>query len=271
MPQKLSNGNSRKWFWALILGFEIALLSGCVSKTKYKELEQRLGTSETQRIERESKINELEVIISQLEKKLGIASDDKESLQASVVQMREALAELNRRKRESEKRIGEYRELVRKFKALTDAGQLVVKIVGGKMVVGLPSDVLFASGSARLSTKGEETVAQVAKLLSQIPERHFQVEGHTDNVPIKTAQFPSNWELAAARAGHVVAVLIAGGLDPKRVSAASFGEHSPARPNDSPEGRMANRRIEIVVVPDLSQLPGYDELQKFTASDSDQG
>ena len=98
--------------------------------------------------------------------------------------------------------------------------------------------------------------------LSTIPERRFQVEGHTDNVPIKTAQFPSNWELAAARALIVTKTMVEAGLPGERVSAASFGESKPAVSNDTPDGKAQNRRIEIVVVPDLSTLPGFDELQK---------
>ena len=88
-------------------------------------------------------------------------------------------------------------------------------------------------------------------------------EGHTDDVPIKTAKFPSNWELGAARALVVLRTLEEGGVTPAQLSAATYGENRPTAKNDSDEGRAANRRIEIVVVPDLSDLPGYDELQKL--------
>jgi chemotaxis protein MotB len=81
-------------------------------------------------------------------------------------------------------------------------------------------------------------------------------------VGIKTAQYPSNWELAAARALTVVKTMVEAGLPADRISAASFGEFKPFKPNDTAEGKAANRRIEIVVVPDLSSLPGFDELKK---------
>ena len=75
----------------------------------------------------------------------------------------------------------------------------------------------------------------------------------------------SNWELAAARALTVVKTMVEAGLPAERISAASYGEHKPARANDSQEGKAANRRIEIVVVPDLSSLPGFDELKRASA------
>ena len=141
---------------------------------------------------------------------------------------------------------------------------LSVKIVDGKMVVSLGSDVLFPAGSARLSKEGLQAVKEVANQLRSIPDRRYQVEGHTDNVPISTATFPSNWELASARALTVVKTMIESGMPAQRVSAASYGDSSPVQPNDTVEGKAANRRVAIVVVPDLASLPGYDELQKLS-------
>ena len=100
-------------------------------------------------------------------------------------------------------------------------------------------------------------------MLQSIPDRRYQVEGHTDNVPIASAKYPSNWELAAERSLTVVKSMVVGGLDAERVSAASFGEYKPSDTNRTAEGRAANRRIEIVVTPDLSELPGFEELQSL--------
>ncbi|MGC4116718.1 MAG: OmpA family protein [Myxococcales bacterium] len=128
------------------------------------------------------------------------------------------------------------------------------------MVVALASDVLFASGQSKLSKDGEAAIAEVAKLLAEIPDRKFQVEGHTDNVPPKPPM--TNWDLAAARSITVVRTMVEAGMPANRISAASFGEFKPAKDNDSQEGKAANRRVEIVVVPDLSSLPGFDELKR---------
>ncbi len=186
---------------------------------------------------------------------------DKAGLKSSVDEMKAALDELNKRKAEADRRITEYRNLLARFQSLIDAGKLKVKIVDGRMVVALASDILFASGSAGLSKEGKASVEEVAAVLSSIPDRKFQVEGHTDNVPIKTAQFPSNWELASSRSLTVLKTMVEAGMPAGRVSAASFGESKPTAPNDSADNRALNRRIEIVVVPDLSTLPGFDELK----------
>jgi chemotaxis protein MotB len=200
--------------------------------------------------------------ISKLEADYSRMVKDRSSLQASVVDMQAALSELQKRKEQAEARITEYRNLLAKFRSLIDAGKLKVKIVDGRMVVVLATDVLFGSGSASLSKDGKASIAEVAALLTSLPRRSFQVEGHTDNVPIATAQYPSNWELASARALTVVKTMVEAGMPAQRVSAASFADTRPASGNDSTEGRASNRRIEITIVPDLSTLPGFDELQR---------
>lgn len=193
--------------------------------------------------------------------KSGMLNDSK-ALKASIEEMQSALADLARRKAEADARIAEFKNLLERFKTLIDAGKLKVKIVDGRMVVALASDVLFASGSANLSKDGKVALAEVAQLLAEIPDRKFQIEGHTDNVPIATAQYPSNWELASARALTVLKTMVDAGMPVERISASSFGDSKPAVGNETPEGKAANRRIEIVVVPDLSSLPGFDELNR---------
>ena len=97
------------------------------------------------------------------------------------------------------------------------------------------------------------------------PEPSLRVAGPTEwarLVPIATAQYPSNWELAAGRALTVMKTMIESGMPAARISAASYGDQRPVKSNDTPEGKAANRRIEIVLVPDLSGLPGFDELIK---------
>src|SRR5581483_3584667 len=201
----------------------------------------------------QAKAKALSSKIAELEAAYGDTQKDKSALEG-------ALAELRKRKAETEARVAEFKALLDKFKALIDAGKLKVHIREGRMVVELATDILFPSGSATLSKDGKAAIIEVAQLLASIPDRKYQVEGHTDNVPMKGR---SNWELASARALTVLHTMIDdGGLPPDRVSAASFGESRPAKPNDTPENKAANRRSEIVVVPDLSSLPGFDELQK---------
>ncbi len=261
---------SQIFIYVLLLG-TLAFTQGCVSASKHKALQAERdqlssslnSTSETAR-QQETRLDEQKRWITELESKLGQNTTDKAQLEANLVETRKALEEAKQRRMESEKRIAEYTDLVRRFQSLVDSGRLSVKIVDGRMVVALSSDVLFSSGSARLSSEGQTAIREVASLLFTIPNRKYQVEGHTDNVPIRTAQFPSNWELASARSLTVVREMLAAGMPGDRVSAASFGDTKPARPNDSAENLKSNRRIEIVIVPDLSSLPGFEELQRMS-------
>lgn len=201
--------------------------------------------------------------IAQLERKNALLLKDKSALDADVAQMQAALDELTERMAAADARIREFNELLAKFKSMIDSGKLKVKIVGGRMVVELASDILFPSGSASLSPEGRTSMLEVAKVLGSISDRSFQVEGHTDDDPIHTERFPSNWELGAGRAITVVQALHEGGVPLSRLSAASFAQNRPVMPNKTKEGKAANRRIEIVVVPDLSLLPGYEELEEM--------
>jgi chemotaxis protein MotB len=224
------------------------------------ELEEALGDEQAEVDRLEAEIADLEAQIETLSSEKAALVKDRTALRASVQEMEQALAELRKRKAAAEKRVIEFRELLTRFKTLIDAGRLQVRIANGRMVVALATDVLFASGSAKLSPEGKEAILAVAEVLAQIPDRRYQVEGHTDNVPIATERFPSNWELASARAITVVRVLREGGVSAERVSGASYGEFQPVSDNGTAAGRTANRRIEIVLVPDLSLLPGFEEL-----------
>ncbi|MCA9656261.1 MAG: OmpA family protein [Myxococcales bacterium] len=251
---------------------QLALRDGRVS-----ELEAELANAEAEaerfRLEiaaledaaagQDAELARLEQQLHDTEKELAAVLDKRSALKASLEQMESALAELRERQRAADRRVADYRAMLQRFAGLIDAGKLRVRIVDGRMVLSLPMDILFASGQARLTEEGHASLLEVGKGLATIRDRQFQVEGHTDDVPIKTAKFPSNWELGAARALVVLRTLEEGGVTPAQLSAATYGENRPTAKNDSDEGRAANRRIEIVVVPDLSDLPGYDELQKL--------
>ncbi|WP_273206316.1 peptidoglycan -binding protein [Marinobacter subterrani] len=125
-----------------------------------------------------------------------------------------------------------------------------VRVVGDRFL--LPSELLFASGSAQLGPDGRRELDKLAKLLldvaAKIPEDVewiLRVDGHTDIVPINTPQFPSNWELSTARAVAVVRYLAAQGVPERRMVAAGFGEFFPVAEGTSPEALQKNRRIEL--------------------------
>jgi chemotaxis protein MotB len=167
--------------------------------------------------------------------------------------LRQRLAALEALEKEVSQRNRIYASVIDQFKSLIDAGQLQVSIVDGRMVINLPQDILFDSGSAKLSPQGTETLQEVARVLAEI-NREFQVEGHTDNVPIHSQRFPSNWELSSARALSVVHLLVGNGVNPDKLSGAGYGEHQPNASNEDKEGRKLNRRIEIVMLPNLDVI-----------------
>ena len=112
--------------------------------------------------------------------------------------------------------------------------------------VELKTSILFASGEARLKPSAVTTLTEIAGILTTLPNP-VQVEGFTDNVPISTSQFPSNWELSAARAASVVHLFTQNGVNPERMIAIAYGEHRALDSNDTPEGRSRNRRVVLVI------------------------
>jgi chemotaxis protein MotB len=170
--------------------------------------------------------------------------------------LRTRLDALGALEREISERNRIYEEVIGRFRSLIQGGQLSVSITRGRLAINLPQDILFESGSATLGRDGRATLTEVARVLADIPDRTFQVEGHTDNVPIATARFPSNWELSSARALSVVHLLQEQGVKPENVSGAAYGEYQPVSSNDEQSGRRLNRRIEIVMLPNLDVIAG---------------
>lgn len=112
--------------------------------------------------------------------------------------------------------------------------------------VEMKSSLLFETGQATLNTQALELLGGIAELLKG-GTNPVKVEGFTDNVPINTSQFPSNWELSTARAAAVVKLFTEEGLAPSRFAAIGYGEHQPVAPNDTPEGREKNRRVVLMI------------------------
>jgi chemotaxis protein MotB len=113
--------------------------------------------------------------------------------------------------------------------------------------VELRTDILFTSGSAQPAPAATPVLERLGRALAPLPNA-VRVEGYTDNVPIRTSVFYSNWELSAARAGSVVRVLSGEGIDPERLAVVGYGEQRPVQSNDTAEGRNANRRVVVVIL-----------------------
>jgi chemotaxis protein MotB len=173
------------------------------------------------------------------------------------------LDELKAERSEIREQLAEFRAMTRQFRRMIDSGRLEVVFRRGRMIVQLPSQVLFASGSAELTDDGKKALHEVARILRGMRNRRFVVAGHTDDVPVvKSDRFADNWDLSAARAVGVTAALIRGGLRPEQLVAAGHGQYDPVARNSSEAGRKKNRRIEIILEPRLSKLPGPEPAGK---------
>ncbi len=190
------------------------------------------------------------------------------ALETSYADAQSRIEKLQGRVRESESaakaRFESFRDLRQALKPLLDEGLAKFEVRDGLPVLTLGSDLLFAPGSAELGADGNAALARIAPIL-KATDAQFQVNGHTDSSPISTPQFPNNWALGAARAITVTQALIAAGLPGKKVAAASYGDTSPVETNETSDGRAQNRRIDIAVIPDFRQLPGYQELTEAGA------
>ena len=162
--------------------------------------------------------------------------------------------ELKRQKEAAEARAKLFDEFVKKFQKMIDAGKLDITTRHGQIVLALDTDVLFDAGKTDIKADGKAALGEVAEALRGLKNRRFQVAGHTDTTPIKTKEFPSNWELSSARAIAVVKLLVSKGVRPEVISAAAHAEFDPAESNASNKGREKNRRIEIVLVPNVEEL-----------------
>jgi chemotaxis protein MotB len=138
-------------------------------------------------------------------------------------------------------------ELMISLQDYIDQDLLKVTQAGDRIEIEMRAKMLFASGTAHLTRPSLQALREMSKTLKRVSS-HLQVEGHTDNVPIATPAFPSNWELSAARAASVVHFLGRQGVEPWRMAAVGLGEHRPIAENTDEEGRAANRRVTIVVL-----------------------
>lgn len=199
------------------------LTQGHLYDERLKEKERRLAEREKEVIAREQRIKELEAEIAR-----------RDSITKRLNQMlQEALLGF-------------------------DADELSIEIKNGKVYISMSDKLMFQSGKSEVQTKGKDALETLARVLAKNDNFEILVEGHTDNVPIKTAQYVDNWDLSAARATAVVRILQVGGqINPKRLTASGKGEYEPRASNDTPEGKAKNRRTEIILSPNLSELMDY--------------
>lgn len=147
-------------------------------------------------------------------------------------------------------------EVAKALKPWVDSNQVVIRKTKDWVEIEIRTDVLFPSGVAQLAGTARSVLDEVAAVLAQFPNP-IRVEGYTDDRPIRTSKFPSNWELSAARAGSVARLFREHGVDPARMGIFGWGDTHPVASNATPEGRNRNRRIAIVVLSDHGMPARY--------------
>lgn len=207
--------------------------------------------------------------IDELKKQLTERGISLDSMSANLAEQRKALEEYARRTEQLDAIRKRFEQLRNKLQKLTQLG-LKVEVRNNRMLIQLPGDVLFDSGRDKLKREGEEIVLQVAEVIrndADLAKRRFQVAGHTDSKPLVGGQFKDNWGLSAMRARSVAVLLTSpgpdgGGLPPANWSAAGYADTDPVASNETPDGRQRNRRVELVVQPDVTEMLNLQSLTK---------
>lgn len=278
----------RRSTYLAMAGLMAFMLSGCVSQSKYqlkedeaKELSGELGTLKQQygklsadngmlkeefdKLKAEAAglagdkqalvkdKNDLEQVLKAksdtLSKNISDLRQKVADLEAENKRLRDEIATLQKVKEEKVKEVSStYERLLENMKSEIAQGQVTISELQGKLTVNMEAAILFDSGRADIKSDGIAILLKMVPTLKEVKDKSIRIEGHTDNVPIRSAQFPSNWELSAARAINVAKYLQQQGLAPANLSATAFSEYKPVADNDTREGRARNRRIEITLV-----------------------
>ncbi len=234
---------------AVALMAVMAFAASCVSSGTHKKAVAERDALAREKGMLERRVEEQERRIQELDSKAATQSEE-------LSQLRQAhAAELSQLRQARTTEVSQLRQtydtLISKLESEVASGQVVIKQLEEGLSLNLTEQILFASGSAELGDRGREVLLTVSAELGKVPYQ-IVVGGHTDNVPIRGAlasRYPTNWELAGARAARVVRLLEEAGIESNRLHAVSFGKNDPVASNDTPEGRAQNRRIEIRLRP----------------------
>jgi len=261
---------------AIVLG--TTQLAGCGPSqeefdAKVREIEKlksALSAEQDANKKAQQDLQDAQARIEQLKEQLKNAGVDISNLNANLEQQARALEDYKKRAEQLEAIRKKFDLLKQKLEALTKLGLKVV-VRKNRMVIQLPGDVLFDSGRETLKKDGKDILNKVADVVRGDPglnARTFQVAGHTDSQALNGGAFKDNWGLSAMRAREVLVYLVSptekggGGLQPNLWSAVGYGDTDPIQSNDSADGRQANRRVELVVMPNVEEMIDLQTLTK---------
>ena len=233
-----------------IAGIILLALSfvGCVASSKYQKLQGEATALQTE----QDKLKAQATHLTEENAKLKADVDKLQSEASALAAEREAL------QKQQAETVNKYDDVVNQLSQEVNAGQLQITQFKNMLSVDVAEQLFFASGSATIKDTGKDVLRKVGEALATVPDKIIRVVGHTDNVPLggQNRRFPTNWELSVMRATNVVRFLQEQcKIEPERLIASGRGPYEPVAPNDSPEGRQKNRRIEIMLI-DKSVMEG---------------
>ena len=219
-----------------------------------KALSKQLEETQNNLLAKEDELNNLSNSLAEKQLALEKAQEELEARSARVAELESII-----NKKDSMVTVLKQR-ISKALVGLEGEGLTVVK-KNGKVYISLEEDLLFASGKYQVGTAGVSALNKLSAALADQKDLEILVEGHTDSIPISKGTVKDNWDLSVLRATAVVKVLMSNpNLNPIQLTAAGRGEHMPFKSNAAPEGRAANRRIEIILAPNLDDL--FDLLEE---------
>jgi chemotaxis protein MotB len=245
-----------------MLALATITLGSCVAKKKYvsamnsnKSLQDKNAELYADLTKANNRIDALQKEVTTLGSYYTAANAQLDLSQDQIKEQQERLMRMQKLIYEQHQRTEALRKKMADALVNFNAEELSIFIKDGKVHVALQESLLFASGSAVVNEKGKTALAKLAAVLKQNPQINVEVEGHTDNKPIKTAKYPDNWALSVGRATTIVRILTDEyGVESTRVFASGHGEFNPIASNDDEDGRARNRRTEIILEPKLDEL-----------------
>jgi len=186
---------------------------------------------------------------------LATGQNENQKLNANLKDREQTIAELQRMIAQQNQKVADLLSSVKDALLGFSSDELTVREQDGKVYVAMSDKLLFESGKAVVNEQGREALGKLAGVLNKQSDIDVYIEGHTDNVPIKTAVFQDNWDLSVIRATSVVRILTETyGVNPLQIQPCGRGEYKPVDVNTTPEGKARNRRTEIIMAPQLDKL-----------------
>ncbi|MBC7863695.1 MAG: OmpA family protein [Bacteroidia bacterium] len=251
--------------YILFILSSVLVISSCVSKKKFRKEQQRVANLQTDSSSTHSYLSDCNTKVTGLEKEKAEIQKELANLSFSsataIQNSKMTIAEQSKRLQDLQTLIQSQKDIMNKLKkTMADAlinfkpDELSVSVKDGKLYVSLQEKLLFKSGSAVVDPKGKEALQSLATVLNATQNIGVVIEGHTDNVPIR-GKYEDNWSLSTERATAIVRILTLDyKVDAQSVAATGRGEFYPVADNATTEGKAKNRRIEIILSPNLSEL-----------------